>query len=152
MNTHVRDNLNYLYNPPSVDAYNSAAISVANITWTALTFDSERWDPAGFHSTSVNTGRCTVPSGYAGEFDIGATGYFAAAAGGTVIGMRILVNGNVVEARYYPTLGAGYPSTIGFQRPWRLSVNDYVEIQVYHDQGAARNFSGAEVWVQWRGG
>lgn len=44
--------------------YKSAILAGQNITTaTLVTFDSELFDTHGFHSTSVNTGRLTVPSG-----------------------------------------------------------------------------------------
>lgn len=156
LNTHVRDNLNYLYNPPSCAVFNNAAISIPNATWTALTFNSERWDPAGLHSIVTNTGRITALTGYAGEYNVGADGYFSAVAGGAVCGIRIGVNigagGAYIYTKYIPTLGAGYPTPIEYGRPWRFSVNDYATVEVYQDSGVARNFNVPEFWMQWRGG
>lgn len=41
-----------------------AVLTIANNSTTQLTFDSERWDTDGMHSTSTNTGRLTcVTSG-----------------------------------------------------------------------------------------
>jgi hypothetical protein len=40
----------------------------ANATDTLLTFDAEFFDSNGFHSTSTNTGRVTIPVGYAGKY------------------------------------------------------------------------------------
>lgn len=53
MNTYVRDGAQM----QNVRANNSGAISVANSSWTLVTFDSERFDVDSMHNTSSNTGR-----------------------------------------------------------------------------------------------
>ena len=67
-NIQVRDNLVYLKTfegilpliIPSARAYNDANISIANVTSTPLTFNSERWDTDTIHSTVTATGRLTA--------------------------------------------------------------------------------------------
>jgi hypothetical protein len=63
--------------------YQSASgTNITNNTATNLNFDSEFFDTNGFHSTSTNTDRITIPTGYAGKylvtysvrFDTNATG------------------------------------------------------------------------------
>ena len=48
--------------------YNSGAQTLANNTATAITFDSEHFDTDGFHSTSTNTSRITIPTGKGGYY------------------------------------------------------------------------------------
>jgi hypothetical protein len=50
--------------------YMSANLVVANITLTTVNFDSEDFDVDGYHSTSSNTSRITIPSGKTGYFSI----------------------------------------------------------------------------------
>ncbi|MGE3272687.1 MAG: hypothetical protein AB7P40_28365 [Chloroflexota bacterium] len=67
--------------PPSALVYNSGAIAVADSTFVPLTFDSERYDTDGIHSTASNTDRltCVTAGKYSGfaaaQFASNATGY-----------------------------------------------------------------------------
>ena len=45
-----------------------ATQAIANNTATALTFNAETIDTDGFHSTSTNTSRMTIPTGLSGKF------------------------------------------------------------------------------------
>ena len=76
-------------------AYNDGTQSIPDITDTAVTFNSEDWDNAGMHSTSVNTSRFTVPVGFAGRwsFDYGAS--FVANA----TGVRTAVTAAIIGRR-----------------------------------------------------
>ena len=47
---------------------NAANISLANNTTVTLTWDQEDFDTDGFHSTSTNTSRITIPAGLAGKY------------------------------------------------------------------------------------
>lgn len=46
----------------------SAGLTVANNTITQITFDTELFDTDGYHSTTTNTERITIPSGKSGYF------------------------------------------------------------------------------------
>jgi hypothetical protein len=54
--------LDFLMNPPRVNAYAGTGVAVASSTTTAVlvTFDSEGWDTDSMHSTSANTSRITI--------------------------------------------------------------------------------------------
>ena len=64
--------------------YNSTSFTINASTTTALTFDSEYFDTNNFHSTSSNTGRITIPTGYAGKYLV----TFAVRYEATVAGYR----------------------------------------------------------------
>jgi hypothetical protein len=55
---------------------NGASFSYTSGVETLLTFASETYDTNGFHSTSTNTGRMTIPTGGAGKYLFNATGIF----------------------------------------------------------------------------
>src|SRR3972149_10227706 len=85
LNTHPRDNLKFLYPPSVVRVYNNASISINNATWTALTFNAERFDADDLHESVTNPGRltCKIAGKYLifGHvvFDSNGTGYRAIA-------------------------------------------------------------------------
>jgi hypothetical protein len=48
--------------------YAGSVQNILNNTWTLMTFNSELWDSDGFHSTSTNTSRMTIPTGLGGKY------------------------------------------------------------------------------------
>jgi hypothetical protein len=48
---------------PTVRAYNNSDETITNNTFQTLTFDTNRYDSGGLHSTSSNTSRLTAPIG-----------------------------------------------------------------------------------------
>lgn len=114
--------------------YNNANIAIANNTLTALTFNTERHDTHGFHSTSVNTGRLTIPA--AGRYlVIGQVVFVSNATGfrnaqirlnGTTILAQVLINANATDATGLIV------STIR-----SLSASDYVELAVSQTSGGS---------------
>lgn len=136
--------------PAQARVFNSANISINNATFTALTFDSERWDTGNFHSTSSNTSRLTVPT--AGLYDIGGSVVFAANA----TGMReaaIRVNGStfiVEQGPQPPTVTDGARVQVSTQ--YQLAAGDYVELMAFQRSGGALNViasgnSSPEFWI-----
>ena len=121
----------------------AATTSIANSTWTTVSFDSEVYDTDGFHSTSVNTSRITIPSGKAGYYLIIATTDFAqnsTAARGNII----MVNGTekaIVSATPNTSEGATFNNSVILA----LSVGDYVETQVRQTSGGALNLRGTAI-------
>jgi hypothetical protein len=141
-------------NKPRARVYNSANISVANNTVQALTFNSERYDVGGAHSTVTNTGRLTVPTGEGGLYTMGGTVGWAA----NVTGRRILlvrVNGTttICQSESMVDAGTGNSSdTINCEHA--LAAGDYVELCVFQTSGAALNVttianSSPEFWFRW---
>lgn len=129
--------------PKSARVYNSAAISVANITEQALTFNSERWDNDTIHSTASNTSRLTATT--AGLYAIGGTISFAASAAGTqraaLISRTLAAGGSAYIAiqGMSPVASATLSTTVTVQTQWSLGAGDYVELVAYQDSGGALN-------------
>ena len=48
--------------------YRSADLTLSATSSTTFTWDSESWDTDGYHSTSSNTDRFTIPTGKSGKF------------------------------------------------------------------------------------
>jgi len=153
-NTHVRDNLAWLgTDKPSCRVFHSANVSIADATLTAQTFDSERFDVAGMHSTSVNPTRLTVPAGAAGLWLIGGNLAFAGAANGERIA-RIRLNGATEIASQGIIGGAANSPNLEVTTLYRLSAADYVELIAFQSSGGAINSTAnanrsPEFWAVW---
>lgn len=156
LNADVRDNTDFLLtSAPAVRVYNSANISISNNTVTALTFDTERYDVgSGMHSTSVNTGRLTVPTGCGGKYHIGASLVFAANATGRRYAAIRLNGTTLIAIQIEPTNSGTYATGIQVSCDYALAAADYVEVEVYQDSGGALNVTFAgnyspEFWAHW---
>jgi hypothetical protein len=126
--------------------YNSADQSISNSTNTTLTWNTESFDVGGYHDTSTNTSRFTVPTG--------KTGYFLFTAnigwGNSASGIRqlfFLKNGTAIATIESTTSSAGFVE----QSPSitvSLSATDYLEIRVWQNSGGSldvRNASSASI-------
>ena len=112
--------------------YNNANINISTGTWTTLTYNSERWDPQGMHSTVSNTGRLTaVRAGWyvitgSVEFAANTTGYrgiLIRKDGGAVIGYEL-----------YPATQSG-TTRLSVTTQYYLAAGEYVEYRVYQNSG-----------------
>lgn len=158
----VRDDVAYLAgdaasgNPkPLARVYNSAALTIANNTPTALTFNSERFDIAGMHSTSSNTSRLTVPTGCGGKYRIGAHIQWASNASGNRA-VWLYANGATVCAVEEKTPFSGAAISMSVSTLWTLAAGDYVEVYVQQTSGGSLNVNVAsayspEFWAEWCG-
>lgn len=143
----VRDNIVWLAgdaasgNPkPMCRVYNSASISTATATFTALTFDSERYDVGGCHSTSSNTGRLTVPTGGGGVYQLWGIAKFATNGTGIRIA-RIRLNGaTYIGAAEVPGSSTD-ATTVNVSCQYKLAAADYVELVTYQSSGGLLNVS-----------
>lgn len=154
-NSYGRDNIAWLAtDSPACRAYNSATLSLANNTLTALTLNSERYDNAALHSTSTNTSRATVPIGGGGKYVIGATVAWGLNATG-YRQLRFRLNGTTdlgIDSRVDATGTTGVesaPFTV-----YALAAADYVEAMGNQTSGGALNCGGnpgpgPEFYVFW---
>jgi hypothetical protein len=118
--------------------YDSTTQSIANNTSTIVTFDSENFDTDGFHSTSTNTGRITIPTGLAGKYLV--TFSFLWAQNGTGIRTaNIFKNGanvyGVGEQSGNASVFAGPNGAVIID----CAVGDYLELVVFQSSGGALN-------------
>jgi len=121
-------------------AYNNAVVSIGTASWTVVTLNSEAYDTNGFHSTTTNTGRMTVPSGFSGKYLIVFNAAFAAgAAVGTKRGIRLYLNGNIALASQESDPISAWAASISTIRS--LSEGDYVEGYAYQDSGGDLNLA-----------
>ncbi|HET7128938.1 MAG TPA: hypothetical protein VFJ93_07680 [Gaiellaceae bacterium] len=123
--------------------YNNANISVANNAWTALTFNSERWDlfdgaASTFHSTSSNTGRITIPSGLDGYYLIGGNVEFASNATNRR-GIRIVHSVGATVIGTFISNASGTDHSLSVTSLWPLAAAEYVTLEVFQNSGGALN-------------
>ena len=120
---------------PMCRVYNSASLSVATATFTALTFNSERYDVGGCHSTATNTGRLTAPTGGAGVYHITAHATFASNATG-IRECRIRLNGaTYIAAMSATSVSASGDHSMSVSCDYKLAAADYVELVAYQSSG-----------------
>jgi hypothetical protein len=113
--------------------------TIANGTTTAITFNAEYFDTNGYHSTSTNTSRLTVPTGKAGYYLITAQGSFALNA----TGQRDIVfykNGSYL--RYSNSVAGNSTVYVGNNLTvvYNLAEGDYIELFVYQSSGGNLTF------------
>lgn len=121
----------------TAQVYNSANISIANNTVTALTFDSERANTNGMHSVSVNTGRLTVVT--AGNYTITGNVSFAANATGIRV-VTIRANGTTDLAKIVAqAVTTGDVTVLPVSKTVSLGVGEYVELTVFQTSGGNLN-------------
>lgn len=119
--------------------YNSASISVASATATALTFNSERFDSGALHDTGSSTDRLTAPS--AGYYFISChTEYASNATGFRSTSIRVNAGGTIVGAQTLsPASGDG--TIVIVTALWYMNAGDYAKCHVYQTSGGALNIS-----------
>lgn len=112
--------------------YNSANITLANDTATALTFNSESWDTDNCHSTTSNTSRLTAKT--AGKYQVTGLVWFAWNATGQR-SLYVYKNGTVhgQVSENYNTASASTMLNITIEI--ELAVDDYVELYAYQNSG-----------------
>jgi len=121
-----------------VSVANSAVQSIANNTNTALTFNSEIFDTDGYHSTSSNTSRLTIPTGKNGYYFITANFAFALNATGNR-DMFFAKNGTAI--RYATSPIASSSTYTGFALTFiaNLVATDYIELFCAQTSGGNLN-------------
>jgi hypothetical protein len=153
LNTHLRDNLNFLYGRPCCRVFNNANIShTTSGALQALTFNSERFDTDTMHSTSSQTGRITFTT--AGYYMVGGQVEFGASATGER-GLAIRLGGTTTLISHnQDAIGSDQLSVVTF---YAFTAGQYVELLGYQTSGGAlnMNFTSAyspEFWAVFQGG
>lgn len=154
MNAQVRDNLAYAAGTdrPHARVNNSGSLSISNSTTTVLTFDSERVDVGAMHSTSVNTGRLTIPSGAGGFWMVGGNVVWATNTTGRRE-LYIRSGGATLVAGDIRSASGDFPAA-SINQLCFLSAGDYVELVVSQNSGGALNVTATsayspEFWAIW---
>lgn len=112
---------------------NSSTQSILNGVNTKLTFDTEEFDTANYHSIVTNTSRFTVPT--SGYYQIFAQVHWQGASGGTTRRIAIMKNGTTyISLTRIGPLSTNSPAQ-ECSRLCYLSAGDYVEVEVSQDSG-----------------
>lgn len=128
-------------NGPSCRVYNSASLAIPWASTTLLTFNSERYDPDGMHSTVSNTGRITFA--VAGIYEVTAQVEYTGRADwlNEYVGIR-LNGGNYIAAAMMGTITVGtIPPILNPKTTYKFAVNDYVEVYAYGHNTPSAGFN-----------
>lgn len=125
-----------------VEAYHNANQSINDGTDTSLALNSERRDDAGFHDTSTNNSRLTVPTGYAGWYQISGNVQFASNATG-LRQTAIMLNGTTYLAVNLQPAVNGAVTIVAVSTMYYLNAADYVELRAYQSSGGGLNVETA---------
>ena len=121
--------------------YKTVNQSVATATDVSILFDGEHYDTDGFHSTSANTERITIPTGKSGYYAIAAKLSYSSNTSG-IRQCPVYINGLSVgsgaDVRGSMT-GDNTPQFVLFRY---LTAADYIFISAYQNSGATLNVQG----------
>jgi hypothetical protein len=136
LDTHVRDNLEFLGSPPLAELRHSGTQSISTSTNTALQFDSEVYDSHGGHSDVTNNSRYTAV--VAGWYEVISCAGIAANSTGS---RRLFLQKNGTTTFAFKnqqnlTTTECHQCISGLVE---LAVGDYVEAIVWQDSGSSRN-------------
>lgn len=116
---------------------NSTYITCSNNTSTTITFDTEKFDTDGFHSTTTNTGRITIPSGKDGKYLFTAKIVFQ--GNNTGIRYASLKKNGSTQYRMVTiqTVTSGNPDVCAFtiSQVFDLVATDYMELVCLQTSG-----------------
>lgn len=118
-------------------AYNNSAVTVNNTTETDWAMTAEYFDTDGYHSTSTNTNRFTVPAGKAGKYLVCGTAQFS--TNGTGHRNVWLYKNAAVEVNYIAVqnTGAAQRTSVNFSWIVDLAESDYVYLTLYQNSGSS---------------
>lgn len=130
----VRDDLEFLVDPPTCSVFDSAGDTVGNDTVTTLSADSENFDNDAMHSTVTNDSRITVQT--AGRYEFYARVNFQA---DTTDGRRVIqlrLNGTTATTLISTrSVVDGNSQTISGSMKQVMSAADYMECRALHTAG-----------------
>ena len=125
--------------------YKSANQSISSSVQTAITFDTELKDTDGFHSTSSNTPRITIPAGKAGFYLItGQVNYAANATG--LRNCELRKNGTAFATLFAMPAVSGDWTGSSYSQIQELAVADYIELFGYQTSGGSLNINGGNTY------
>lgn len=111
--------------------YNSSTITVTSGGNTQITYDSENFDTDGFHSTTTNTNRITIPTGKGGKYLLASNFFWG---GGTNGQREVYLRKNGAAYKRFDANG-----NVTFSQAlvdvMELSAGDYLYFEIYQNTG-----------------
>jgi hypothetical protein len=121
---------------------NAGALTLTTGVITPITLNSEAFDTDGFHSTSSNTSRMTIPSGKDGYYFISGECAFAPNAAGQRL-LIIYLNSVATGTRLVQVNDANPSGTnnsvLLVAGVYHLVATDYIELCAYQNSGGNLN-------------
>ena len=112
--------------------YRTTSLSIANATQTTVTWDAEIYDTDAYHSTSVNTGRITIPSGKTGYYLVFANVQVNCTAAAAV---ESYITGNVTVLDGYNPTNNAFKSSWTRSKVVYLTAADYFTLEIHQNSG-----------------
>lgn len=127
--------------------YKNATQSIANSSSVFMTWENETYDTNGYHSTSTNTSRATIPAGKAGKYLLATNiGWANGTTGERYV--YIWKNGAGVtgadNSNSRNSFGNSSPQTQNVITVMDLAEGDYVEVRVVQSSGGSLNTTADE--------
>lgn len=132
----VKAAADYLANPPACRAQRTTSQAIANITPTAVAFDSESFDTDSMHSTVTNTSRLTFNT--AGLYIITASVMWESNATGTR-DVWLQISGSTRISEAAQQANAADLTSHALSAIYKATAAQYVELIAYQSSGASRN-------------
>ncbi len=130
----VRDNLEFLVDPPTCSVSHSTTQTIATATVTTMSADTEAFDNDSMHSIATNTSRITIQT--AGRYFIYGTVLFSQNGAASFRRVSILHNGTTSYGGMQIVGSTTVDMRIQATRSLVLAAGDYVECTVRQDSGA----------------
>jgi hypothetical protein len=153
----VRTDVNYFAtDKPICRLRHTANLALTNGAWTKITFDTETFDPAGMHSTSVNTSRITIPTSEGGVYFFEGGVEITANNTATIIAARLMVNNTteIVRSGPHSTGNATAALRINLCTYYSVAAADYIEIEVFVNAGSLNSIANSpwspHLCAEWR--
>lgn len=132
----VQDELALLRTAVVVRAFGAVGTAVPSGTVTAVAFDSESFDPLGFHDNTTNNTRLTVPAGYGGLYVIlGQIAYPSLAATDLHNILRKNAVTDLAEGQVQGT--ASTATKVPAYTMEQLVAGDYITMSAYQSTGGS---------------
>lgn len=143
----LKDNLGFLYTPPSCLTVNNANQSVAHNTNTNLNMQTEQWDTDTIHSTASNTYRHEINT--AGTYLQFAGGMFSISS--TAGGRSIFLQENGPARTGEIWVPGGIPTVtdtpLQVAHTGLMTATDYIDLLGFQNSGGALNILASTVWM-----
>lgn len=153
MNEQVRDNELYLKSQNNIGCLVAMGgnTEIDNTTETVLVWDNEQWDTDSMHSDISSPSKITIVT--AGLYIVGVNIFWEPEA--SAVGYRyatLLKGGNpaLFQSKTYAVIVNAYEIINHFVAYLDLNAEDYLQVEVYHNQGGGTDVTSAQsrFWVQ----